>query len=79
MFVTICDLMLFLKCFTFHYYKKKTHLEWYQWNLQGKIITKAILQLHLFSRVVFPSLLFKKSKPGFIKKNDTSILLHLSS
>lgn len=22
MFVTICDLMLFLKCFTFHYYKK---------------------------------------------------------
>lgn len=23
MFVTICDLMLFLKCFTFHYFKKR--------------------------------------------------------
>lgn len=44
-----------------------------QWNLQGKITTKVILQLHLFSRVVFPSLLLKKSKRGFIKKN----MIHL--
>lgn len=37
MFVTICDLMLFLKCFTFHYYKKKTHLELYYFHYSSGI------------------------------------------